>query len=1496
MNRNKSKPQRTPVSTHLQSQTPLHKKRNHIIQMCSRQMPVMIRTSLWTRSLVVMQSHQRTVITMKLEEPHHQRYQDCTNRCCNSTTCRLHPQAACGAGHCCDFTSCQVSVRFMPGQCPLQVSVHFMPGQCPLQVSVHLMPGQCPLHARSVSTSGQCPPHARSVSTSCQVSVHFMPGQCPPHAWSVSTSCQVSVHLMPGQCPLHARSVSTSCQVSVHLMPGQCPLHARSVSTSGQCPPHARSVSTSCQVSVHFMPGQCPPHAWSVSTSCQVSVHLMPGQCPLHARSVSTSCQVSVHFMPGQCPSHARSVSTSCQVSVHFRSVSTSCQVSVHFMPGQCPLQVSVHFRSVSTSCQVSVHFMPGQCPLHARSVSTSGQCPPHARSVSTSCQVSVHLMPGQCPLHARSVSTSYQISVHFMPGQCPLQVSVHFMPGQCPPHARSVSTSCQVSVHFMPGQCPLHARSVSTSGQCPPHARSVSTSCQVSVHFRSVSTSCQVSVHLMPGQCPLHARSVSTSCQVSVHFMPGQCPLHARSMSTSGQCPPHARSVSTSCQVKEASTRCRDAANECDLPEFCDGTSQFCPGDFYLQDGKPCASGQSYCYRGQCRTHTGQCQLLWGETGRVSDPLCFQHLNVWGTRDGNCGYNWTTERYHTCERENVMCGLLHCVHLNEKLMFWRDNLALTMRANFLSRGNQQYTCRSTMLDVGLDVPDPGMVPDGAKCEDKKICIKQTCTPLLKLKIPKCQDCHGNGVCNNAGHCHCEVGYKPPLCDRPGYGGSINSGPATNQYANRKLLIGLLVLFLVIIPLLVLVVIAYLNRRRLAVWLKREPRGRFSALRRTNHPPAPPRPQPSNGVSQKRWSSAPNRANPRLDISGPLLEPPPAVDGTTTPDRASSNPPQRPEAPPRPIYKPSASRPAGLSLAGGHSGPPPAYPDATAARGDVRNVTASGVAGSGVKASSSSSSRPASQATPKPKPTSATRSQGMPAPNTANPKASSQQSEGGPKKVANTASPKALLQSERGPKQVANTASPKALQSERGPKKVATGRPSLSPPTSPSRASKQIGHSQPVREPKNGNTGENPSSPPRVSKPIGLSQSVCEPRSGDHSGENLLPKRQSFRGADISSPVLVSTTNRDSKVFADFEVDQSGVIARPVQTHHSFHSASPASSRDGMRSPVRRTMSDRPFSPPTRPGVGEEEGEETGMAFTPRPLPPEPVYEDEPVYMNEELSDLGDLEAHISSAFDGLYRNVPDQDTDTTTTTTPTTPSTMPHPPTQPPTPAGNRSDNLSKPAESKHSTGPPRPAILPKVSSSGMSQNPANKPAGREENQGAKNPIRTGSGSQPPLTSKSSSVVSKAQSLENKLAGGSGPKHTPPQSAGRGGGSVRPATVNTQGSGPNRGQPGIAQSAGTGRGPPGGSASKGQKPSAQSQLPEDRGSKPAGAAGKNSAAVSDSSDAPGMGSLAVKRLGEGGAGRGVGEGVSSGRPNPGRPSLAPKPAASGKPVRSYKF
>lgn len=37
------------------------------------------------------------------------------------------------------------------------------------------------------------------------------------------------------------------------------------------------------------------------------------------------------------------------------------------------------------------------------------------------------------------------------------------------------------------------------------------------------------------------------------------------------------------------ATTVCRQATNECDLPEYCDGHMEHCPADFYVQDGHEC-------------------------------------------------------------------------------------------------------------------------------------------------------------------------------------------------------------------------------------------------------------------------------------------------------------------------------------------------------------------------------------------------------------------------------------------------------------------------------------------------------------------------------------------------------------------------------------------------------------------------------------------------------------------------------------------------------------------------------------------------------------------------------------------------------------------------------------------------------------------------------------------------------------------------------------------
>ena len=78
-------------------------------------------------------------------------------------------------------------------------------------------------------------------------------------------------------------------------------------------------------------------------------------------------------------------------------------------------------------------------------------------------------------------------------------------------------------------------------------------------------------------------------------------------------------------------STPCRPTQDsECDLEEFCDGSSEWCPLDTYKRDGTPCYNrGDAYCYDGKCNSHDSQCHLVWGiDSIRRAEDYCYTKLN----------------------------------------------------------------------------------------------------------------------------------------------------------------------------------------------------------------------------------------------------------------------------------------------------------------------------------------------------------------------------------------------------------------------------------------------------------------------------------------------------------------------------------------------------------------------------------------------------------------------------------------------------------------------------------------------------------------------------------------------------------------------------------------------------------------------------------------------------------------------------------------------------
>ncbi|XP_052018617.1 disintegrin and metalloproteinase domain-containing protein 26A-like isoform X2 [Apodemus sylvaticus] len=221
-------------------------------------------------------------------------------------------------------------------------------------------------------------------------------------------------------------------------------------------------------------------------------------------------------------------------------------------------------------------------------------------------------------------------------------------------------------------------------------------------------------------------------------------------------------------CQFLPTGTVCREEKNECDLPEWCNGTSGECPEDVYKEDGTPC-SDESYCYKMGCHQHDGQCREIFGDGSRNADEICYMEVNRVGDRFGNCGND--SSKYRRCRLADVLCGRIQCE--NVRKLPQRRNHETLYYTSF-----DNITCWTMDYHFGIATADFGAVRDGTACAPDYLCINRKCVSTSVL-VSNCspQLCHMQGVCNNKHHCHCNNTWEPPDCLLRGHGGSIDSGP-----------------------------------------------------------------------------------------------------------------------------------------------------------------------------------------------------------------------------------------------------------------------------------------------------------------------------------------------------------------------------------------------------------------------------------------------------------------------------------------------------------------------------------------------------------------------------------------------------------------------------------------------------------------------------------------------------------------------------------------------
>ncbi|MBZ3874884.1 Disintegrin and metalloproteinase domain-containing protein 30 [Sciurus carolinensis] len=254
-------------------------------------------------------------------------------------------------------------------------------------------------------------------------------------------------------------------------------------------------------------------------------------------------------------------------------------------------------------------------------------------------------------------------------------------------------------------------------------------------------------------------------------------------------------------CNFLPSGFMCRQEENECDLAEYCDGTSGFCPADTYKQDGTPCKY-EGYCYRKGCRSRYMQCQSIFGHDAREAPNKCYDVINLKGDQFGNCEIQ-DVSTYVKCEKANAICGRLQCINV-KKIPDLPDHTIII--STHLREDN--LMCWGTGYHLAMKpmgIPDIGVINDGTSCGENRVCFNKNCVNNSVLKFDCLPEkCNGRGVCNAKKHCHCMYGWAPPFCEEEGFGGSIDSGPPGPQKDQESSTIQVIAIMLLRLILLVI--------------------------------------------------------------------------------------------------------------------------------------------------------------------------------------------------------------------------------------------------------------------------------------------------------------------------------------------------------------------------------------------------------------------------------------------------------------------------------------------------------------------------------------------------------------------------------------------------------------------------------------------------------------------------------------------------------------------